>query len=561
MTQSQETEYQAVSPSDFFYRNREIAGFSNPSRAIYVGVRELLENSLDACESAQIPPDIYLRITELSASSGENGTAVYLLRIQDNGTGVPAEEIPACFAQVFYGSKYTLKQNRGTFGMGGKMTILYGQITTHKPVVVTSSTGDEIHEYEMMMDIQKNQPQVLRHTALANEKGWKGTIVELQIEGDYPRIMSRMIEYIRQTAMVNPYADITFIDPKNRLYRFERGTTQMPPVPQRVKPHPHGIDVETLRRMLLVTKSRDMKNFWIDHFQGVGPKTAEKYLAFAGIKMETKPLSLSSDDIVKLVRAAKDFQEFYRPDASCLSPIGPDLLETGIRKELNLTEADFIKTVQRPPATYSGYPFIVEVAVVAGPTVRKIGNGITLYRFANRIPLLFDESSCVTYKVISKDINWRTYNVQQDTPLVVAIHLCSTKIPYKSVGKEFLADQVEVEKEITNAIRETARDLRIFISRSVKQERQKPRLNIFGKYLPKIAEFAMKLGDKTDMPDVQKLLDEIRVVNQKEGDEENGVEENDNGEENGMLPPPEEEVSEEELEEELKEEKIDGEAN
>ena len=468
MTQTQETEYQAVSPSDFFYRNREIAGFSNPSRAIYVGVREILENSLDACESAQIPPEIYVRITELSSSGGENGTAVYLLRIQDNGTGVPSEEIPACFAQVFYGSKYTLKQNRGTFGMGGKMTILYGQITTHKPVIVTSSTGDEIHEYEMMMDIQKNQPQVLRHTTLANEKGWRGTIVELQIEGDYPRIMSRMIEYIRQTAMVNPYADITFIDPKNRLYRFERGTTQMPPVPQRVKPHPHGIDVETLRRMLLVTKSRDMKNFMMDQFQGVGPKTAEKFLAFAEIRRETKPPNLSSDEIVKLVRAAKDFQEFYRPDASCLSPIGPDLLETGIRKELGLTEADFIKTVQRPPATYSGYPFIVEAAVVAGPTVRKIGQGITLYRFANRIPLLFDESSCVTYKVISKDINWRTYNVQQDTPLVVAIHLCSTKIPYKSVGKEFLADQVEVEKEITNAIREAARDLRIFISRSVK---------------------------------------------------------------------------------------------
>ena len=551
MTQTQETEYQAVSPSDFFYRNREIAGFSNPSRAIYVGVREILENSLDACESAQIPPEIYVRITELSSSGGENGTAVYLLRIQDNGTGVPAEEIPACFAQVFYGSKYTLKQNRGTFGMGGKMTILYGQITTHKPVIVTSSTGDEIHEYEMMMDIQKNQPQVLRHTTLANEKGWCGTIVELQIEGDYPRIMSRMIEYIRQTAMVNPYADITFIDPKNRLYRFERGTTQMPPVPLRVKPHPHGIDVETLRRMLLITKSRDMKNFMMDQFQGVGPKTAEKFLAFAEIKRETKPPNLSSDEIVKLVRAAKDFQEFYRPDPSCLSPIGPDLLETGIRKELGLTEDDFIKTVQRPPATYSGYPFIVEAAVVAGPTVRKIGQGITLYRFANRIPLLFDESSCVTYKVISKDINWRTYNVQQETPLVVAIHLCSTKIPYKSVGKEFLADQVEVEKEITNAIREAARDLRIFISRSVKMEKQKHRLNIFSKYLPVIAEFAMRLGEKTDMPNIKKLLNEILVVNQQEEEEENG-----NGEENGnrVLPPPEEETPEVELEEE----KIDG---
>jgi DNA topoisomerase-6 subunit B len=330
----------------------------------------------------------------------------------------------------------------------------------------------------------------------------------------------------------------------------------MPPVPKRVQPHPHGIDVETLRRMLLVTRARDMKNFMIEQFQGVGPKTAEKFLEFAGVKAETKPGSLVSDDIVKLTRAAKEFQEFYRPDASCLSPIGPELLETGIRKELNLTDDDFIKTVQRPAATYSGYPFIVEAALVAGPTVRKIGNGITLYRFANRIPLLFDESSCVTYKVISKDINWKTYNIQQETPLVVAIHLCSTKIPYKSVGKEFLADQIEVEKEITNAIREAARDLRIFISRSVKLERQKHRLNIFGKYLPKIAEFASKLGEKPDIPNIQGLLDEILVVNQQEDEEENS--ENGNGEENGngVLPAPDEELEEEGEE---KEEKLDGE--
>ncbi len=551
-TVQQETEYQAVSPSDFFYRNREMAGFSNPSRAIYVGVRELLENSLDACESAQIPPDIYVRMTEESSTGGENGTDVYLLRIQDNGTGVPSEEIPACFAQVFYGSKYTLKQNRGTFGMGGKMTILYGQITTHKPVVVTSSVGDEIHEYEMMMDIQKNQPQVLRHTTLANQRGWRGTVVELHIEGDYPRIMSRLIEYLRQTAMVSPYADITFVDPKNRLYRFERGTTQMPPVPQRVKPHPHGIDVETLRRMLAVTKSRDMRNFMTEQFQGVGPKTAEKFLVFAEIKAETRPSNLMPEDIVKLVRAAKDFQEFYRPDASCLSPIGPDLLETGIRKELALTEADFIKAVQRPPATYSGYPFIVEAAIVAGPTVRKIGLGITLYRFANKIPLLFDEGSCVTYKVISKDINWRTYKVEQETPLVVAIHLCSTKIPYKSVGKEFLADQIEVEREITNAIREASRDLRIYISRSVRLERQKHRLNIFSKYLPIIADFSARLSDKADVPDIQKLLTEIFTTTD-EKEEENG-----NGDENGSKPKTEDDFEKDE--EELGEEDGDGEA-
>jgi DNA topoisomerase VI subunit B len=547
-------EYQQVSPSDFFYRNREIAGFSNPSRAIYVGVRELLENSLDACESRMIPPDIYLRITELTSSVGENGTAVYLIRIQDNGTGVPADQIPACFAQVFYGSKYTLKQSRGTFGMGGTMTILYGQITTHKPVIVTSSTGGEIHEFEMMIDIQNNCAQVLRHTTISNEKGWTGTIVEVQMEGDYPRIMARMIEYLKQTAMVNPYLDLNYVDPKNRLYKFERGTTKMPPLPRSVRPHPHGIDVETFRRLLTLTKSRDMKSFMMDHFQGIGPVTSEKFLEAAGIDPKQKTNSLSPDEIVKAVRAAKEYPNFIRPDTSCLSPIGEDLLETGIRKELGLTDDDFIKVVKRPASTYGGYPFIVEAAVVAGKSIKKLGEGKTIFRFANRIPLLFDEGSCVTFKVVDKLINWKTYKVEKDTPLVIVIHLCSTKIPYKSVGKEFLADQVEIEKEITNAIREAARDVRIFIGRNYRLERQQHRLNIFAKFLPKIAEFASKLAER-DTINIQKLIDEVTIMKRVDDDNE---EENGNGEEQPERTLPSDDI---ELEVVEKEEEADGETD
>ncbi len=158
--------YQSISPSDFFYRNREIAGFSNPSRAIYSAIRELLENSLDACEAYGEPPLIYLRLREVTTT--ESGTSIYQLRIEDNGTGVPEEHIPLCFGQVFYGSKYTLKQSRGTFGLGGTITILYGQITTHKPVHVISSTGGKIYDYELMIDIQHNRPIVLKRKTLEN---------------------------------------------------------------------------------------------------------------------------------------------------------------------------------------------------------------------------------------------------------------------------------------------------------------------------------------------------------------------------------------------------------
>jgi len=456
--------YQSISPSDFFYRNREIAGFSNPSRAIYASVRELLENALDACERQRVPPDIFLRLTEVSTSEGD--TSIYILRIEDNGTGLPPDQIPSAFCRVFYGSKYTLQQARGTFGLGGTITVLYGQITTHQPVIVTSSTGGDIHEFTMMIDIERNEPMILKHKVLGNKKGWRGTVVQIQMEGDYSRIKRRLLDYLKQTAMVSPYADLTFVDPAGRLFRFERGTEMMPPLPQPVKPHPHGIDVENFRRLVSVTKARSMKEFMMKHFQGVGSKTADKFLKSAGIGNRTRPSSLKPEDIVTLVRAAKDYKDFKRPDASCLSPIGEELLEKGIRKELGLT-------------------------------------------FANRIPLLFDESSGVIWKVVNRNIHWDTYNVSSDTPMVVVVHVCSTKIPYKTVGKEYMADQPEVEKEITNVIRTAARSLRLFISRSIRIEKERRRLDIFAKYLPKIAEFSMKLSDKEILPDIEPLLNAV----------------------------------------------------
>ncbi len=504
-----EATYQSISPSDFFYRNREIAGFSNPSRALYSAVRELLENSLDACEARRTPPNIYLRIRCIS-SSKEQGSEVYALRIEDNGTGIPEEYIPLCFGKVFYGSKYTLKQSRGTFGLGGTITILYGQITTHKPVRVSSSIGKEIYEYEMMIDIEHNEPIVLRREARENRRGWRGTIVELQLEGDYSRSMNRIYEYLKQTAMVCPYADITFVDPKGRLYRFERATDQVPPPPKAVKPHPRGVDVETLRRMVASTRTRNMKAFMMEHFQGVGGITAERFLGAASIDARMAPEDLSPEDLVRLVRAANEFEEFSRPDPSCLSPIGEELLGMGIRKELNLTDADFLMAIQRRPSTYLGFPFIVEAAMAHGRSLARQGfSGITLYRFANRIPLLFDESSCVIWKAVNRNINWGTYLVSSETPLAVAVHVCSTKIPYKSVGKEFLADQPEVEREITNAIRQLARHLRLYISRSIRIARERRRLSVFERFLPKIAEFSTRLADREEVPDITPLLSAV----------------------------------------------------
>jgi DNA topoisomerase-6 subunit B len=536
--------FEEISASDFFYRNRDIAGFTNPSRAIFAAIRELVENSLDAAETNKLPPDIYVRLSFEGEATKE--TQIYKLRVEDNGCGIQPRFIPSAFGQVLYGSKYKLKQTRGTFGLGGKMAVLYGQITTHQPAYVTSSTGStKIYHFKLMMDIQRNRPIILDRKVLINKEQWRGTVVEFTLEGDYLRAMPKVIEYFKQTALVNPYANLTFVDPKGRLYKFTRGTTDMPDPPKETLPHPYGVDVELLQRLIQLTSDKNLLDFLKHSFHRVGEITAQKFLVFSGLTsascpthkalsrdqvnwVEGKPTCsrcgkevtlsspknpkrLSHEEIVRLMQNLKKFKEFLPPDASCLSPLGEELLKAGIMKEL---KPEYLVVNQRKPSTYAGHPFIIEMGIAYGGEIPK-RNCFMIYRFANRIPLLYDEASDVSYRVITK-MNWRRYKASPDMPIAIVVHICSTKVPYKTVGKEFIADRPEVRREVANALREVARQLQHFLRRQEHVHMEKRRLSVFSKYLPKIAQFSTKLAGKEKLPDIGKLMKSVQKFGKEE---------------------------------------------
>ncbi|RLE49749.1 MAG: DNA topoisomerase VI subunit B [Candidatus Methanomethylicota archaeon] len=490
--------FQAISPADFFYRNREIAGFDNPVRATYTIIRELVENALDACELYSIPPDVRVRLVS-------EGDSIYRIRVEDNGVGVPYEHLPSAFAQVLFGSKYTIRQSRGIFGLGGKMAILYGQITTHSPVKVISSTGGfEKYFFELMINIQENKPIIRKREILPNYTKWRGTIVEFRFEGDYARAKPKIIEYLKQTAIIVPYATLTFIDPDGVLYRFERSTTEMPPPPKEVKPHPHGVDVETVERMIQATRSTTLLDFLANSFHRVGYAIAKKFLKKYGFPLNKDPKNLSSKEIVELVNALKKFDDFLPPDPTSLSPIGAALLRQGIEKEF---KPEFVAAVQRKASSYSGHPFIVEAAIAYGGGIPQPTPGeILVFRFANKIPLLYDLHSDVTMKVIRK-IKWTRYRIDLNTmPIAFFVHVCATKIPYKTVGKEYIADQPEVEYEIEWALKSCARQLRNYLSKKEKTMIMQKKIDIYGKYLPLIAQFSAELAEAPNKVDLERVI-------------------------------------------------------
>jgi len=500
---SSKASFAEISPSEFFYRNRDLAGFTNPARALYMAVRELVENSFDACEMAGTMPEIYIRIAAENISPEFPKPKPYRLTETDNGPGVSPQHVPSAFGKVFYGSKYVLRQSRGMFGLGGTMAILYGQITTNKPVMITTSPeGKKKYSFQMMIDIGENRPVVLKRFS-SEADGTTGTRVDLTLEGDYTRASQKIMDYFKQTALVASYANITFVDPQGQVTLFERGTNSMPIPPQETLPHPYGIDVEAFKRIVKIAEEHDMRNFMVAHFHRVGEKIATKFLEFAGISPRLPPKRLNNTQIVAIVDALQRFPDFLQPDAAVLSPVGEGILLAGVNKEL---QPEFATVVSRPPSSYSGFPFLVEVAVAYGGKVLQ--QGVKLFRFANRIPLLYDESSDVSFKVLNEDVDWRRYHVPPEAPVAVITHICSTRIPYKTVGKEYIADRPEIEREIRNAAREALRRLGLYLSKMETRQAVQRKMNIYGKYLPLIAKFAAGLAGQKRSPKYHKLVGE-----------------------------------------------------
>ncbi len=481
--------FEEISPSDFFYRNKEIAGFENPAKACYTIVREFVENSLDSCELGGFLPNI-----ELILECENQEERILKLRISDNGMGIPPDKIPFSFGKVLYSSKYVLRQHRGIFGLGGKMAILYSQITTNSPVRVISATPNSkyVFLFDLKVDIMNNEPNILKRAKFENKEDWHGLILECKFVGDYPLARKKIFEYLFQTSIAVPYAEIVYKDYEKNFIVFKRKTDKMPPVPEETFFHPKGVDLELLTRMIKMSPKLTLRSFLTSKFQRIGPKTASEIARIAGIDENKLVSELTEEEIVNIYKVFRSYP-FKRPHASSLSYLGENLV-IGVKETF---KPDFISYDRREPSSYEGHPFIVETVIAYGGEIKPPDpNDINLFRFANKIPLIYDSYNDVSMKVI-KEINWNIYkvNIYQE-PIAFFVHVCSTKIPYKTLGKEYIANQPEIYKEIELSLRKNARTLSAYINKKKEIEYQKARHKFLKEYIERIIRFASILADE-----------------------------------------------------------------
>ena len=511
------SELKEISIAEFFEKNKHILGYTNPARALITVVKEAVDNSLDACEDAGILPDIFVRIS----NTGDNFRVV----VEDNGPGIKKELVPRAFGKLLYGSRFhEIRQSRGQQGIGISAAVLYAQLTTGKPTVVTTKQigAEKAYRVVLYIDTKRNEPIIESE----GEEDWympHGTRVEFEIVGSYVKDRKQSVfEYLKETSVVNPHAKITFVDPEGTIYEFKRSSNEMPKPAKAIKPHPHGIELGKLMGMLKFTNSPTLRKFLKEEFVRVGDKIADEILAKAGFSGDEDPKKLGRDEAAKLIEAFKSV-ELLPPPVDCLSPIGEELLMRSLISEYS---PEFVYAVTRRPKVYSGHPFLVEAAIAYGGEIKA--DKIVLLRFANKIPLLYQQGGCALTKAV-ESINWKNYGLEQtkeELPYgnaVILVHLASTNIPYTSESKEAISPIPEIMDEIRLALQEVGRKLKEYLDRKERQEVKKKKEEVIAKILPLIAKKVCEVLEK-DPVEVDRIVARImgylhveRIVSEKNG--------------------------------------------
>jgi DNA topoisomerase-6 subunit B len=471
-----------ISVSEFFAKNRHMLGFDSPTRAILTAVKEAVDNSLDACEEAGLPPDIRVEIHELAEDR-------YRVVVEDSGPGIVKQQVPKIFGKLLYGSKFhELRQSRGQQGIGISAAVMYSQLTTGKSVKITSRIGpkQKAHLYELQIDTKKNAPIVLDDGPVEWERE-HGTRIDMEMEAVYQKGKRSVDQYLHQVALANPHADIHYIAPKSDPVHYTRLSDQLPPPSTPIKPHPYGVELGVLIEMMQTSGARNVASFLSSEFSRMSAKIAQEVLHIAGVPASTKPGRVTRDQAESIIKAFAKVK-IMRPPTDCLSVVGEDLLVKSLQREIN---AGFYTAVTRPPTVYRGNPFQIEAAIAYGGSEMPGDEIVQLYRFANRAPLIYQQSACaITHAVMNTA--WKSYGIEQSRgalptgPMIIMVQIASVWVPYTSESKEAVAHYDDIIKEIKLALQECGRRLGAFIRRGARERDEMKKRSYIEKYIPHI---------------------------------------------------------------------------
>ena len=553
--ESMASQQREISVSEFFAKNRHLLGFDNPRKALLTTVKEAVDNALDACEEAGILPELFIGIEQL-------GETRFRLMIRDNGPGIVRRQVEKVFGKLLYGSKFhRLKMSRGQQGIGIAAAGMYGLMTTGKPMVIHSKPNKKkpSHRLTLAIDTQKNKADVSDEEERYDFEHETGTEVSIELEGRYQRGRQSVDEYLKQTAIANPHARIIYQAPDacqpkgkekengqaealpslfddyqeaRRLAEeveettvtrggtvvFPRTIHSLPTEPKEIKPHPKGVELGTLLKMVRDSQSTQLGGFLQSEFCRVSQRNANELCEKAGLTNRTWLKKVGHPEAEKLYEAIQA-TKLRSPPTDCLAPIGAKHLLAGLLKG---EKAEFYTATTRPPAVYRGNPFQIEVGVAFGGSMAA-DEPARVIRFANRVPLLYQQSACSAFKAVN-DTAWRNYGLSQPKgslpvgPLVVMIHMASVWVPFTSESKEAIADYDEIRKEMKLALSECGRKLKTYLGRRARMRREGQRRDVFQRYISEVVQALNKIDPNLQPDELTERFKDVARQRTQEAD-------------------------------------------
>ena len=497
-----------VAISEFFEKNKHFLGFDSLARSLITAVKEAVDNALDACEEARILPTIKIQITKVDAKKD-----IIRLVVEDNGPGIPQKSIEKVFGQLLFGSRFhAIRQSRGQQGIGITGVVMYCQLTTGRTTHVRSKIATEPTAafVDIGLDTRKNKATKANagREIWYNEDGTgkeHGTEVTAEMKAKYQKGRQSVWQYLRMTSIVNPHAEIIFIDPEGEKHHWTRVTERLPTKVESIKPHPHGIELGQLQRMIAESKDLNLNHFLLNNFSGVTNRARKELCQAAEVEGTRKMKSVKGDDIRSLLEAFQGERVFnglpvklLKPPTNCLSPIEEMLIKKGLSKTI---DSRFVTTLTRVPSVTQGNPFQVEVGLIFGGGMLA-DKPVEVLRFANRVPLMYQQGGCLLTKAI-ESVDWRQYGLDQaggkgvpKGPAAILVHLASTNVQFTSEAKEALADNAEVMEEARKAMLEMGRGLRKHLEKKKKMAKTREKFELINDILPAIAEKSAQILER-----------------------------------------------------------------
>lgn len=487
------------STAEYFSKNLQQVGFSSPLKAVLTTLKEAVDNSLDACETAGIAPEIIVEIKKVGVGSSKN-TDLIKITVEDNGPGIEPDDLAKVFGEYLASSKFGKGQcSRGQQGIGISAATTWAQLTNAKGAFVLTKTPKMRKALQGQVDVDiKSNTGILRHKEMIDWKKEHGTRVEFTIDG---RVQLNgdggLITYLEGSVLVNPHLSLEYKLLDNEWVKVDRVTDEVPEMPEATLPHPHTFKLgEFITHASLYGKISTDK-FLKTGLSRISDQTLKDFTKNGLPKgLLDKPLTALKDEDFKKIFSAVQNTELMAPSTRSVLTVGEESLSKSIQR---LGEIDFFSVVTRKPTICDFKPVSVEVALARFKNRNlEADEPVQLLRFANRVPLQFDKSGCaITWAIES--VNWKSYGLAQPKkslpigPYIFAVSIVSPFIKFKNASKETIDASEELVEEIRRALMQAGQKLSRHIRRESKEADLERKLAHIEQFGPILVEYLVKL--------------------------------------------------------------------